>query len=145
MKNPKLESEAIQISVFCHIICQILFLHRELTLVKVLFFSYLLKTKKGYINTLYTANNIKLLDDKITSMLQGDYIGFCESLDFMMKALHILIKNKSCKIENDIVFFLSRKGYEQPLYDENSFFYKAIEFSKDVEDFQFLKEIVQNV
>lgn len=145
MRNLELESEAIRISKFCHIICQILFIHRELSLNKLVFFSYVLKTKGEYLSSLFTAKNAKYLDNKVTSVINGDYINYCQNIDVILKSIHILILNKNCKLEDGIVFFVSRKGYEKAIYDENSFIYKAINYSKNIEDFQFLKEIVQNV
>lgn len=145
MKNLELESEAIRISKFCHVICQMLFLHREISITKLIFFAYIIKTKNEYLSTIFTAKNSKFLDDKIISMLSGDFDNYCKSIDIIIKALHVLIVNQNCKIEDDTIFFISRKGYENEIYDNKSFIYKVIESCKDVEDFQFLKEIVQNV
>ena len=145
MRNLELESEAIRISKFCHIICQILFMHRELSLNKLVFFSYVVKTKGKYLSSLFTAKNAKYLDNKVTSVINGDYTNYCQNIDVILKSIHMLILNKNCKWEDGIVFFVSRKGYEKAIYDENSFIYKAINYSKNIEDFQFLKEIVQNV
>lgn len=145
MKNLELESEAIRISKFCHVICQILFMHREMSITKLIFFAYVVKTKNEYLSSIFSSNNSKFLDDKIVSMLSGDFDNYCRNIDVIIKAIHILIVNQNCKMENDIIFFISRKGYESEIYDDKSFIYKAIEYSKTVEDFQFLKEIVQNV
>ena len=145
MRNLELESEAIRISRFCHIICQILFLHRELNIIKLIFFAYVIKTKNEYLSLIFSAKNSKFLDDKITSIINGDYKNYCKNIDVIIKALHLLILNKNCKMEDNFVYFISRKGYEEAIYDESTFIYKAIEYSKEVEDFQFLKELVQNV
>ena len=145
MKNLELESEAIRISKFCHVICQILFMHREMSITKLIFFAYVVKTKNEYLSSIFSSNNSKFLDDKIVSMLSGDFNNYCRNIDVIIKAIHILIVNQNCKMESDIIYFISRKGYESEIYDDKSFLYKAIEYSKTVEDFQFLKEIVQNV
>ncbi|MGN1152442.1 MAG: hypothetical protein ACI4S3_00285 [Candidatus Gastranaerophilaceae bacterium] len=145
MKNLELESEAIRISKFCHVICQILFMHREMSITKLIFFAYVVKTKNEYLSSIFSSNNSKFLDDKIVSMLSGDFNNYCRNIDVIIKAIHILIVNQNCKMESDIISFISRKGYESEIYDDKSFIYKAIEYSKTVEDFQFLKEIVQNV
>lgn len=146
MKNLELESEAIRISKYCHVICQILSLHKNLSLVKLVFFSYILKTKKEFIKSIYRDTNKNFLDDKITSIINGDYDSYCQDIHVILKALHLLLFNKNCKLEEDIVFFIHNKGYEIKIYKENSFIYNAIEYSKNkIEDFQFLKEIVQNV
>lgn len=145
MKKLELESEAIRISKFCHVICQILFMHREMSITKLIFFAYVVKTKNEYLSSIFSSNNSKFLDDKIVSMLSGDFDNYCRNIDVIIKAIHILIVNQNCKTENDMIFFISRKGYEGEIYNDKSFIYKAIEYSKTVEDFQFLKEIVQNV
>lgn len=146
MRKLELESEAIRISGFCHVICQILFLHRELSITQLVFFAYVVKTKSKYLSSIFNANNSKFLDDKITSIINGDYNNFCKNIDVIIKAIHLLIINQNCKIEDGFIYFLSRKAYEMPIYDDKSFIYNAIEYSKNnIEDFQILKEIVQNV
>lgn len=146
MTNLELEAEAIRISAFCHVICQILFLHRELSITQLVFFAYVIKTKNKYLGSIFNANNSKFLDDKIISIINGDYNNFCKNMDVIIKAIHLLAINKNCKVEDNFVYFLSRNGYETPIYDENSFIYHSIEYSKNnIEDIQLLKEIVQNV
>lgn len=48
MKNLELKAETIQISVYINIILNILQKHNELSLSKILFFSYLIKNKTLY-------------------------------------------------------------------------------------------------
>ena len=111
MRNLELESEAIRISKFCHIICQILYMHKELSLNKLIFFAYVIKTKGECLSSIFTANNTKYLDNKVTSVINGDYTNYCKNIDVILKAIHILILNKNCKIEDCFVFFISKKGY----------------------------------
>lgn len=145
MKSLKLEAEVLQISIYCHIVCQILFMHRELSLNKILPFAYLIKKERIFLKTLYSANNTKYLEDKALSILSGEYQNYCSSIEYIIKAIHLLILNKNIEFDGNILFFRSKKGYDNELYDVNSFIFHAIEESKITEDYQFLKEVVQNV
>ena len=145
MNNYKLESEAIRISKYCHIICQVLSMHDELSIIKLIFIAFVVKTKGMYLSSIFSAGNTKFLDDKLTSTINGDFDKYCKDINVIIKALHLLILNQNCKFENDIIFLISKKGFESKIYDDKTFIYNAVEYCKSMEDFQFLKEIIQNV
>lgn len=145
MNDLQLESEAMQISIYCHVICQILNLHKQIDYVKLIFIAYIVKTKKNLIGILYNNRNSIDLTDKMVSLLIGDYKNFCNSINYIIKAIHLLINNKNIELENNMIFYKKINGYEQEIYEKDSFLYKSIEEINKLEDYQFLKEIIQNV
>lgn len=145
MNNLQKEAEAIQLSIYCDILCQILFYHRNLSINKLLPFAYLIKNYNSYKKS-YTANDTNDLVYKVLSLMTGKFDNYCGNIQLIIKAIHLLILNGNIKQENDIIFFVERKGFAKDfIYNENSFFYHAIEQSKKMPEIQFLKEVVQNV
>ena len=139
------EAEAIQLSIYCDIICQILFLHRNISINKLLPIAYLLKKYNLY-KKAYTAHDTNDLAYKLISLLNGKYSDYCQDIKIITKALHLLLVNQNIALEDGILFFLERKDNAQNfLYDKNTFFYNAIEECRKMPDIQFLKEILQNV
>lgn len=145
MNNIELEAEALQVSIYCNIVCDILFKHRKISLNKILPFAYLVKKEKTLCQSIYNSQNIKFLVNKAFSTISGEYKIYCNNIEFIIKAIHLLIQNGNVKFENDILFFVSRGKYNNECYNENSFIFNAIENSKFKEDYQILKEVVQNV
>lgn len=145
MNDLELEAEAIQISIYCHIVCFMLYKHRTLSLIKILTFAYLVKKEKNICKSIYNSKSSKFLVNKALSTFSGEYQRYCNSIEVIMKAIHLLALNGNIKIKNNILSFHFLGEYSKELYDEDTFIYKAIENSKFKEDYQILKEVVQNV
>ena len=146
MHNIKVQTEALQLSIYCNIICQMLQTHRTLSIYKTLAFSYLIKQNKFIGTEIYTARNSKNVVYKGISFLSGDFDGFCNSIAFILKALHILIKNDMVHIEKDVLFLNGDANFKTDIiYEESNFMKKAIEESKSMTDRQFIKEVMFNV
>ena len=139
------EAEAIQLSIYCDIVCQILFLHRSISVNKLLPIAYILKRYDLYKKT-YTTRDTNDLAYKLISFLNGRFSDYCKDIDIITKSLHLLILNGNIAFEDGILFFQERKDSTKSLlYDENTFFYNAIEECRKMPEIQFLKEILQNV
>ena len=139
------EAEAIQLSIYCDIVCQILFLHRSISVNKLLPIAYILKRYDLYKKT-YTTRDTNDLAYKLISFLNGRFSDYCKDIDIITKSLHLLILNGNIAFEDGILFFHERKDSAKSLlYDENTFFYNAIEECRKMPEIQFLKEILQNV
>lgn len=145
MNNLQNESEAIQLSIYCDIICQILFHHRNISVNKILPIVYLLKDYEHFKKT-YNGKNLNDLTYKMLSLLSGKYSDYCSNIPIIIKAIHLLILNGNIREEDGFIFFIERKDNAKKfLYDINSFFYNAIEDCKKMPEVQFLKEVIQNV
>jgi len=145
MRNLKGESETIQVSIYCDIIKQILKRHKELSISKMLVFSYLIKRDKFAYRSVYTANNSQDIIYKGLSLLAGDYVGFCDSIEYTIKAIHLLKLKNIIGIENNIIIEIPNAGIGKAVYEQSMFLEKVIEASKKMTDKQFMKEVTYNV
>ncbi|SDL24813.1 hypothetical protein [Natronincola ferrireducens] len=145
MRNLKLEIEAIQISIYCDIIIHILKKHKELSISKLLVFSYLIKKERFIPSKVYNGNNTQDIVCKCISLLAGDYDEYCNSIQYIIKAIHLLITDKVLQLRNNHLHCKTDIKVKKTLYDENIFMEKAIEASKNMTDRQFLKEVMYNV
>jgi len=145
MRNLKYESETIQISIYCNIINQILKKHKELSVSKMLVFSYLIKNDNYVPKSIYTANTSQDLIYKGLSLLTGDYMGFCDSVEYIIKAIHLLKSKGLIGLENNIIIEISNTKIGKTVYEESMFLEKVIEASKKMTDKQFMKEVTYNV
>lgn len=145
MRNLKYESETIQISIYCNIINQILKKHKELSVSKMLVFSYLIKNDNYVPKSIYTANTSQDLIYKGLSLLTGDYMGFCDSVEYIIKAINLLKSKGLIGLENNIIIEISNTKIGKMVYEESMFLEKVIEASKKMTDKQFMKEVTYNV
>jgi hypothetical protein len=145
MKNMRSEAEVIQISIYCDIILQMLNKHRELSVNKVLVFAYLVKKDKFIPRNIYTGNNTKDVIYKCLSLLSGDYKEYCNSIEFIIKAIHLLNINELVILENDVLKSSGKGNIDKFIYEESMFLEKAIEASKRMTEKQFIKEVIHNV
>lgn len=136
------ESEILQISHYSEIIIQILCMHKALSLIKLITFTYIIKNGKY---NLYNAKNSKELAYRGISLLSGNYNDFIGNIKPILKSIDILVSNKRIELENSIVKLIHYKSVLNQIYEEESFIYKAINDSKRMSDRQFLKEVITNV
>lgn len=141
----KLESETIQVSMYCEIVENILYEHKDLSVVKTLLYAYLIKNDNFLRKKIYSGSNKNDLMNKSMSMLSGDYESFCESIEFILKAIHLLIENRILHLENEVLLLNHSTSKKKMIYRATTFLNNAIEESKKVNDKQFLKEVLQIV
>ena len=136
------ESEILQISHYSEIIIQILYMHKALSLIKLITFAYIIKNGKY---DLYNSKNTKELTYRIISLLSGNYSDFINNIKPILKSINILVSNQRIELENSIVKLIQYKSVLNQIYEKESFIYKAINDSKRMSDRQFLKEVITNV
>lgn len=145
MKSLKLEAETFQVSIYCDIILQMLYTHERLSVNKSLVFAYLIKKERFFPKAIYNANNTQDIIYKCISQLTGDYEEYCNNIEFILKAIHLLHTNKLILIKNNIIYGPSDNNTKETIYKESNFLGKAIEASKSMTDKQFMKEVIRNV
>ena len=145
MKDDKLKTEALQLSIYCNIICNLLITHKNLSLVKTIVFSYIVKHEHIVSNNCFTANNTKELVFKSLSLLAGNYKSFCENVPYIIKSLDLLIKNGIIDFSDEILKFVGECYKIEKIYIESNFLRKAIDDSYTMTDIQFIKEVIYNV
>ncbi|MFP7335059.1 hypothetical protein SFC23_17065 [Shouchella clausii] len=145
MRSLKFEAEVVQISIYCNIIVTILIKHKELSVNKLLFFAYIIRKERYMPNKIYNGNNTQDTLYKCISLISGDFVEYCNSIEFILKAIHLLEKNRIIFFENNQLRCLEEGPKHKVIYEENLFIEKAIEFSKKISDKQFMREVIQNV
>ncbi|EPB8165714.1 hypothetical protein ACRTAK_001315 [Clostridium perfringens] len=145
MNNIKNELEVIQISIYTNIIKQIMKKHKNLSISKVMIFAYLIKKEKFMFNKVYTARNTQDVVCKAISLISGEYNQYCESLNYILKSIYLLIEKKELELTSGILNIGENIKIEKVIYEETNFLNKAIELSKKMSDRQFMKEVIENV
>lgn len=142
MKN-RLLAETIIVSIYCDIVLNILKRHTQLSINKLLFFCYILKKGKFNEKEIYTAKNSKDLILKCISQLSGGFEDYCNDIEYILKAIHLLLRNGDLIKKADKIIYNSKNS--SSIYIENKFIEKCINNSNKITDRQFLKEIIHNV
>lgn len=145
MDNIRLEAESIQLSVYCNIICQTLSKHERVSPFKLITFTYLIKQNYWLNKHVYTAKTKNDIVYKGISLLSGEFTKFCDSIPYIVKALHLLILKGMVKLENQELYLISDNLKLNNIYAENNFMYKFIEKSMCMSEKQFLKEVLYSV
>lgn len=145
MQNLELEAETLQISIYSNIVQNILKKHMVLSVNKIMLFSYLIKKDKFRLGKVYTANNTQDIVCKAISLISGEYSEYCENVNFILKAVHLLLVNNKIKMEGNLLYLSDEIDAKRGIYQESPFIEKAIEVSKKMSDRQFMKEVIANV
>ena len=144
MRNNNLITiEILLVSTYCRIIKNILIEHKELSLVKLITFAFLIKKNKFLDMKIYTNRNKYDVTEKFLSQLSGQFKYFVKDIRFLLEAIDILKKNNSVFIESDVVFFrdISMSAKDK----ESDFIFRAINNSKNMSDEQFMREVMSYV
>ncbi|WP_270844322.1 hypothetical protein [Faecalibacillus intestinalis] len=146
MSKNDLYLETIQTSLYIDIILNILDNHNKLSLNKIIFFSFIIKNEKNYIQSMYRSNSKNNVVFKAISLISGSFTDYCNSIEFIIEAVHILIENQFISYKNG---YLYKEKYtiDKKIANniETTFIKKAIEESENMTDKQFLKEVINNV
>ena len=127
----------LQLAIYCDVIPLILKEHNNLSISKLMIFSYLIKKDNYYFKSIYDAKTKKNVTERLISF---------DSIQFILRALDLLSKNKIIKIIDRCAFF--NKDGKVPIehrYKISYFIHKSIEESRHISDEQFMKEVLGNV
>lgn len=145
MDRTKLQSEVLQIGIYCEVISRMLNEHNNLSLSKAVVFSYLIKKNKYESNRVYDGRHSVDLMYKSLSLLSGDFDGLSNSIGHILKSIHVLKSNGLIEFEDGNLKINSFKNDGKSLYGENVFLKKAIEESRNISNKQFFKEVLRSV
>ena len=135
----------LQLAIYCDVIPLILKEHNNLSISKLMIFSYLIKKDNYYFKSIYDAKTKKNVTERLISLLSGDMERLFDSIQFILR-LDLLSKNKIIKIIDGCAFF--NKDDKVPIehrYKISYFIHKSIEESRHISDEQFMKEVLGNV
>jgi len=143
MSNNTQKMEVLLISKYCDIVTQILAVHKNLSVNKTMFFAYLLNKDNFIYGDIYRSNTSVDLLFKCISQVSGSYLEYCKSIEYILKAIHLLIRNGQLLInETELIY---AKQCETGIKYNNKFIENAIYKSLEFSDRQFLKEVINNV
>lgn len=143
MNNIKFE--AYQVSVYCDTVYMLLKEHQDLSIVKLIFFSYAINKERFFDRDVYNAKNTKDILSKEISTINGDFIGYANAMPYIIKAIHILAKARKIEIEGEVAHLLDSNFPCAKRNVESKFFYNVVEESKKWSDKRFMREVLHNV
>ena len=129
MQKLKLEAEAIQISMYTDIILSILERHKDLSLCKIMLFSYLIKKEIFRPRGIYTAKNKQDIVYKAISLLSGEYEDYCENVEFILKSIHLLKVNGNVTVIKSMIRLLKGREAKSYIYEWRFFIYITLGLS----------------
>jgi hypothetical protein len=142
----KQEMEIVQISLYCDIIMMLMKKHERMSLTKLIVFSYLVKKENNMFQVIFKSSNKKDIVNKYLSLLSGDFEKLLNSYKYILKAIHILIRNSLIKIDDSSVISKTEKLDScVNVYAEKDFTKKVIGKAVNMSDKQFMREVLSNV
>ncbi|WP_223635286.1 hypothetical protein [Planococcus sp. 4-30] len=145
MKYLKLQAESLQLSIYCEIVLNTLSDHKELSLIKTAVYAYLIKKYKLNSHRVYDGRHTSDTVYKSLSLLSGDFEGYCDSIEFIIKSIDILNNENLIFIEDNILKINPEVENTKKITGDNIFLNRAIRESKKLTDKQFLKEVLASV
>lgn len=143
--NNEIEAEILQVSIYCDIIKKLLSKHKELSIYKLIVFSYIAKKNMLLQENVYNAKTKKDIVYKCISLISGDYENFCLSFKYIIEAIHFLINSKKIEYIEYKLKNVENISIDEMIFEEGKFLYNAIEESKKMSDRQFMREVISNV
>lgn len=137
--------EIYQLSIYCDTVLMILKRHKELSIAKLIFFSYAINKGRFFKKDVYDAKNTKYILSKEISTINGDFVGYANASPYILKAIHLLTQAKKIKIEGNIAHLLDTDYKCAKRNSESQFVFNVIEESKLWTDKRFMREVLHNV
>lgn len=143
MNNIKFE--VYQLSVYCDTVYMIVKEHKDISVAKLVFFSYVINKERFFDKDVYNAKNTQNILSKEISVVNGDFVGYANVTPYILKAIHILVQANKIRIEGSIVHLLDSEFSYVKRNSESKFVYNVIEHSKEWTDRRFMREVLHNV
>lgn len=137
--------EVYQMSVYCDTVYMIVKQHKDISVAKLVFFTYAINKERFFDKEVYNAKNTQNVLSKEISTINGDFVGYANATPYILKAIHILAQAEKIKIEGNIVHLLDPKFKYAKCNFESRFVYNVIEESKSWTDKRFMREVLHNV
>ena len=140
-----IEFEAYQISVYCDTVYMLVKQHKDISVAKLIFFTYAINKERFFDKDVYNAKNTQNILNKGISIINGDFVGYANATPYILKAIHILAQADKIRIADNIVHILDTKFSYAKCNSESTFVYNVIEESKTWTDKRFMREVLHNV
>ena len=137
--------DAYQLSVHCNTAYMIVKQHKDISVAKLVFFTYAINIERFFYKDVYSAKNTQNVLSKEISTISGDFVGYANATPYILKAIHILTQAEKIRIEGNIVHLLDSEFDYVKCKSESKFVYNVIEESKSWTDKRFMREVLHNV
>lgn len=138
-----MQIEAVQTSIYCHIVKNIIARHRSISLIKVSVFSFVIKKRQHLNGSIYSGRDRTDLVLKFLSQANGLFDDYCNQLPYILQAVDLLVEEKFCEVHQGELICITSEDPPESIFDV--FTEKAIEESKTYSDRQFLREVISIV
>lgn len=137
--------EIFQISVYCDTVYMILKNHEDLSVAKLIFFTYAINKERFFNKNIYNAKNTHNILSKEISTINGDFEGYANATPYIIKAIYILAQANIIVIEGNVAHFKYSNFNYAGCNNESNFIHNVIEESKSWTDKRFMREVLHNV
>lgn len=137
--------DAYQLSVYCNTAYMIVKQHKDISVAKLVFFTYAINIERFFCKDVYSAKNTQNVLSREISTISGDFVGYANATPYILKAIHILTQAEKIRIEGNIVHLLDSEFDYVKCKSESKFVYNVIEESKSWTDKRFMREVLHNV
>lgn len=138
-----LQIEAIQLSIYCDIVKNLLLKHRSMSIIKVISFSFIIKKRQYLQGSIYKGNNKTDLVLKFLSQASGLFDDMCEQMPYVFQTIDLLVKDGFCEAHEGELICTAKN--QQKAVDYDAFTEAVIQESKSYSDRQFLREVISIV
>lgn len=139
------EFEAFQIAIYIDTIYVILKKSRDMSVIKLAFFSYAINKNRYFEKEVYNARHKRDVVTKEISTICGDFDGFVNAMPYILKSIDILNKSEIIDVSDNIVH-LKDDTYKAVYCNTLSNFEKnAIKSSVSWSDRRFIQEVLHSV
>lgn len=138
------EYEVILTSFYIDVISRIVSNNPSISVIKLVFFSFLIKKEHFRKFNTYSGNTSRDLINKVISLASGSFDKFCDNISYIFFAIHLLKINNKIEISSEgKCIWISSDEKQTQTYGK--IIIDALKKSFYVTDDQFLKEVVANV
>lgn len=118
---------------------------KDLSVIKLVFFAYLVNKNRYFEKSVYTANNTVDIVAKEISTISGDFSGFVNAIPFILRGIDILKRRGIVDVAENLVHLINddyQAVYKNGL---SNFEKKAIDTCVTWSDKRFIKEVLHCV
>lgn len=139
------EFDAFQIAVYVDTTYAILKYSEDMSILKLAFFTYAVNKNRFFEKDVYTARNSRNVVTKEISTVCGDFDGFADAVQYIVRGIDILNRREIIKIEDGIAH-IENEDYKAANCNKlSNFEKKAIDNCTGWSDKRFLREVLHNV
>ena len=139
------EFDAFQIAIYLDILYAILKECKDLSVLKLAFFSYAINKNRYFEKEVYNAHHTRDVVTKEISTISGDFDGFLNAIPYIIRSIDILKRREIFDISGNIVHIKDESFSAVYCIRLSNFEKSAIESSSSWSDRRFIQEVLHSV